>query len=251
MTAFIFCQHSTIDSCIFKKGIEGIHSGGSYNINVSNSEFSGFTESTTRTAGTYTNCKFYNNTNGLKLFPDLHLINCEIYNNTNGIVLFYPLQPTNFSFTGTCLHDNTINDIQHLYNYNIDLSDISWKETDSITITNKIYDAHDDINLGIVNFSASNQCGLVTSVDNIKNSTGLKVYPNPFSIQTTLRKDTFFNNATLTLYNSFGQTAKQIVSISGQTVTLYRDNLPNGLYFLRLTENNKTYSVDKLVITDD
>jgi len=46
------------------------------------------------------------------------------------------------------------------------------------------------------------------------------LYPNPFSSSTTLRTDIFLKNATLTVYNSYGQTVKQIKNISGQTVTL-------------------------------
>lgn len=248
---FTFCQNSHIENCKFKKGKEGIHSGGDYNITVNNCEFTEFTESTTRTAGTYTNCKFYNNTNGLKLFPKQHLINCEIFNNTYGIVLYYSLQPTNFSFSNTCLYNNTVYDIQHLYSYNIDLTGVSWKESDSIAITNKIYDAHDNINLGIVKFSASNQCGLSTYTSEIKNSYDIKVYPNPFSVQTTLQSNVFLNNATLTLYNSLGQSVKQIRNISGHTITLHRDNIPNGIYNLLLIENNKTFSIAKIVITDN
>lgn len=78
----------------------------------------------------------------------------------------------------------------------------------------------------------------------------IKIYPNPFSTQTTLQTDNFFHNAILTVYNSFGQTVKQIKNISGRAVILSRDNLPSGLYFVRLTEENKTIAVDKLVITD-
>ncbi|MBI3502046.1 MAG: T9SS type A sorting domain-containing protein, partial [Bacteroidetes bacterium] len=48
----------------------------------------------------------------------------------------------------------------------------------------------------------------------------------------------------------FGQTVKQIKNINGRTVVFSRDNLASGLYFVRLTEENKTIAVDKLVITD-
>jgi len=74
-------------------------------------------------------------------------------------------------------------------------------------------------------------------------------FPNPFSAQTTLQTDNLLHNATLTIYNSFGQTVKQIKNISGPTVTLFRDNLPSGLYFIRLTQDNKIITTDKLVIT--
>jgi hypothetical protein len=77
-----------------------------------------------------------------------------------------------------------------------------------------------------------------------------KIYPNPFSSQTTLQTDNLLQNATFTVDNFFGQTVKQIKNISGHTVTLSRDNLPSGLYFVRLTEGNKIIAVSKLVITD-
>lgn len=77
-----------------------------------------------------------------------------------------------------------------------------------------------------------------------------QLYPNPFSSSTTLRADKILKGVTLTVYNSLGQQVKQIKNISGQTITLYRDNLPSGLYFIRLTQDNKTLKADKLIITD-
>jgi hypothetical protein len=78
----------------------------------------------------------------------------------------------------------------------------------------------------------------------------LKIFPNPFHDVTTIKTTIPLNNATLTLYNTFGQLVKQINNISGQTYSLLRDNMPIGLYFLRLTENNKTLMNEKIVITD-
>ncbi|MCG2612342.1 T9SS type A sorting domain-containing protein [Flavobacterium sp. SM15] len=247
---YTHCKNLNIDSCIFKKGAEAIH--GDSNFTVNNSEFSEFTSSPTRTGGTYTNCKFYHNTNGLYLFPQQHLINCEIFNNTNGIVLYYDTFPENFSISNTCLSNNTSYDIKHMYNYNIDLSGVSWTETDPSVIANKIYDAYDDINMGIVNFSASNNCTLspMGITDNIKNPTAIKIFPNPFSTQTTLQSDIYLNNATLSLYNSFGQSVKQIKNISGYTVTLQRDDIPSSVYILHLNDNNEIYLSTKLIITD-
>lgn len=77
------------------------------------------------------------------------------------------------------------------------------------------------------------------------------IYPNPFSSSTTLQTDKFFKDATLTVYNLQGQTVKQIENLSGQTIIFYRDNLQSGLYFIRITQDNKVFSVDKLVITDN
>jgi len=79
----------------------------------------------------------------------------------------------------------------------------------------------------------------------------VNIFPNPFSLQTTLQTNNLIiRNATLTVDNCFGQTIKQIKGISEQTITLHRDNFPSGLYFVRLTQNNKIIARDKLLITD-
>ncbi len=78
----------------------------------------------------------------------------------------------------------------------------------------------------------------------------LNLYPNPFSSTTTLQTDKVLKDAILTVYNSFGQQVKQIKNISGQTITLNRDNLPSGFYFIHVTQDNKVISSDKLIITD-
>jgi hypothetical protein len=76
------------------------------------------------------------------------------------------------------------------------------------------------------------------------------VVPNPFISSTTIQTIGDLKNATLTICNSYGQTVKQVNNISGQTVSLSRDNLRSGLYFIRLTEENKIIAVEKLIITD-
>ena len=107
-----------------------------------------------------------------------------------------------------------------------------------------------DVNTGLdivtIKFSQPLEAGITEN--DVR--TDFTIYPNPFSTQTTLRTENFFQNATLTLDNCFGQTVAQIKNISGQTVTFFRDNLASGLYFVRLTEENKTIAVEKLVITD-
>lgn len=90
----------------------------------------------------------------------------------------------------------------------------------------------------------------VVGIENISKNKSIDIYPNPFSSQTILQTNNFLHNATLTIDNSLGQTVKQIKNISGQRVILFRDNLPNGLYFLRLTEDNKIF-INKLVIVDN
>ena len=94
----------------------------------------------------------------------------------------------------------------------------------------------------------------VTGISENDFSSAVRIFPNPFFSSTTLQADKIFKDATLTVYNSFGQTVKQITPITigaGQTTTLHRDNLPSGLYFIRLTQDSKVIALNKLVITDN
>ncbi|MFT5647369.1 MAG: hypothetical protein ACI976_002059 [Aureispira sp.] len=76
------------------------------------------------------------------------------------------------------------------------------------------------------------------------------IYPNPFSTQTTFRTSEKLKNAILTIYDSYGHIVKQRQNISGQTIIFHRDNLPSGVYFSRLVEDNVAIVARKLIITD-
>jgi photosystem II stability/assembly factor-like uncharacterized protein len=78
----------------------------------------------------------------------------------------------------------------------------------------------------------------------------LKIFPTPFSSQTTMHTEKPLKDATLTVYNMYGQIVKQLKNISGQDFTLHRDNLPRGCYFICLTENSMTWPAYKVIIGD-
>jgi len=77
------------------------------------------------------------------------------------------------------------------------------------------------------------------------------VFPNPFLSETTLKINRNFKNASLSIYNSFGQLVKSIKNINGQTIKLQRDNLPSGLYIIKLLQDNRIFNTSKLIITDN
>lgn len=133
---------------------------------------------------------------------------------------------------------------------------ISWIQQNTGTVTgfSKIFFVNDSIGFALTGQTLykTNQNPLSGKWEIVPlNRDDILTYPNPFSTQTTLQTATPLQNASLTICNSAGQIVKQIKNISGQTVVFFRDNLPSGLYFLRLTENNKVFSVDKLVIVDN
>lgn len=105
-------------------------------------------------------------------------------------------------------------------------------------------------NVGWTYPSGSPFCQYLVSINDkeeIKNKFTLS--PNPCTTQTTLQTNNLSRNATMTIYNSIGEEVKQIKNISGQEIIFHRDNLPSGLYFIRLNDGDKIFT-DKLVITD-
>lgn len=109
----------------------------------------------------------------------------------------------------------------------------------------------------------TDSCGTATSSPvtvNVQTCTGISplinnediiITPNPFSEQTTMQFNKILNEATLEVFNSLGQPVKQMKNIIGQTIILDRDNLPGGIYFIRLTTDDKIFTTYKLVITDN
>jgi parallel beta-helix repeat protein len=78
----------------------------------------------------------------------------------------------------------------------------------------------------------------------------LQVYPNPFSTYTVIETDKILTNATLTVLNALGQPVKQMCCISESSILLHKGDLPSGIYFIRLEQDNRILGTNKLVITD-
>jgi hypothetical protein len=76
------------------------------------------------------------------------------------------------------------------------------------------------------------------------------IFPNPFSTETNIQIDRNLNDATLTVYNSYGELIKTIKNISGNTIKLNSGNLINGVYFIRLSQDNKILSTEKLIVAN-
>lgn len=95
-------------------------------------------------------------------------------------------------------------------------------------------------------------CNLIpTHVNSYPNRNLLSIFPNPFSSHALIQSDKILKDAKLTVYNSIGQQVKQSGNITGHSVTVFRDNLPGGIYIVHLTENDKTVATSKIVITDN
>lgn len=90
----------------------------------------------------------------------------------------------------------------------------------------------------------------VSAIEETDAKAALSVSPNPFFIHAKLHSKRNLEDATITIYNSLGQEAKQIKNISGQFAEIERGNLASGIYLLQLTENDKIIATAKFNIAD-
>jgi hypothetical protein len=97
-------------------------------------------------------------------------------------------------------------------------------------------------------YSPNTVCTLVSGVEELP-QVGFSVSPNPLSSQTTIQFERKLNNASLSLYNCYGQKVKEINNINDQTIILTRDKLTNGLYYAQLTQENYAVTI-QLIFTD-
>jgi len=76
------------------------------------------------------------------------------------------------------------------------------------------------------------------------------IYPNPFSTFTTIKVNQNLKNAALKIYNLTGQQVAELNGLNGQTITLYRDNLQNGMYLVKIIQDKQIIKSSKIIIED-
>ena len=88
-------------------------------------------------------------------------------------------------------------------------------------------------------------------IDNfIINNQEIKIYPNPFSTSIIIKTERNLKDAKIILFNVLGQQIYATDNIQGNSITVTRNNLLNGIYILHIIENNKTLSISKLIVND-
>ena len=91
---------------------------------------------------------------------------------------------------------------------------------------------------------------IVLGMNESTTTTLVSIFPNPFSSWTSIETPGNYKNASLTVYDLYGRLVKHIETSSGQKVSLARDNLTSGIYFMQLSEGNKVIATEKFVISD-
>jgi photosystem II stability/assembly factor-like uncharacterized protein len=83
---------------------------------------------------------------------------------------------------------------------------------------------------------------------NIFDNESFSIYPNPTNNQININSKSKILE--IEIYNSMGQNVRNIKNCDTKTVTFEKENLSNGIYYLKITSENKIISTKKLIITN-
>jgi hypothetical protein len=82
------------------------------------------------------------------------------------------------------------------------------------------------------------------------NENYISIFPNPFSVSTTIRFNSQLKNGVVELYNLCGQEIKSVKNISTDRIEITREDLPDGIYFIRVTDEHKLIATEKIVVAE-
>ena len=89
-----------------------------------------------------------------------------------------------------------------------------------------------------------------TSIAENNSYSNITVSPNPFSSSTTFRNKNGFQQASFVLFNALGQQVLQFNNINHNEFNVSRNNLPAGIYFYKIIQENKVLKADKVLVVD-
>jgi len=93
------------------------------------------------------------------------------------------------------------------------------------------------VNTGIAQKSETNQ------------NLSLQVYPNPFSENTTIDLSGLKGGRyTIEIYDMMGQHVREITNVNQSYYILSRDNMPKGVYMLKIIDRQNTCAVKRIVV---
>lgn len=98
------------------------------------------------------------------------------------------------------------------------------------------------------NFVAKYEDATLNVKENSCNFSSL-VYPNPFNYFTTIILNKTLKSGHLYVYNLNNQLVMEFNNLTGNKISIYREYLPSGLYYVRISDDNFIQTA-KLLITD-
>ncbi len=100
----------------------------------------------------------------------------------------------------------------------------------------------------VMDLTSSCSATLVTSIQGMKISEGVMIYPNPFSgaINITMNSTSDLNNLELRIYTTMGIEVMH-ATIDKPLTTIETNNLNSGIYFYEISDHHKTIQSGRLV----
>jgi uncharacterized repeat protein (TIGR01451 family) len=106
-----------------------------------------------------------------------------------------------------------------------------------------------DFNAPIVTNTTINEYVETNSISE-KGSSNMHIFPNPFSTSATIVFKNSQTDADIKLYNVYGQEVRSITDFSGNQIKIEGGNLANGVYYLKVSNNNRASETVKLILKD-
>ncbi|MBI3502646.1 MAG: T9SS type A sorting domain-containing protein [Bacteroidetes bacterium] len=79
-----------------------------------------------------------------------------------------------------------------------------------------------------------------------------ELYPNPFSYSAIIKLNPeTIHNGVLSIYDITGKLVSSVQNINSNTIFLERGDLGKGIYFYKISEDDKNLATGKFIITDE
>lgn len=110
-----------------------------------------------------------------------------------------------------------------------------------------------DASMGLPNFldsyhyhTTTPECPLGFTEENT--ALPVSIYPTPISSQANVKFNRPLNQATLKLYNVFGECVLQIGNLTGSSIVVECGGLPEGNYFLQIIEGEEILTTQRILV---
>lgn len=241
--AYIYAQNVTLTNSVFSDGEKGIHCWENIpRMYISDSEFSNFSIWPFNMGGEIDNCHIHHNAVGIRMKPNLIVKNSTIEANTIGIEANYPNPISGQNIFNNKICNSTQYNFKHLYSYSINIPNNCWCSNDKNEISKTIFDAYDDVSLGIVTFTPfKNVCSNSLSTPTFSDTVDLlKLYPNPAKGKITFSENI---NGNYKIYSMNGALVKQGII----TKKLDVSQLSKGVYLIKLYRQSNEFSIKRFI----
>lgn len=116
------------------------------------------------------------------------------------------------------------------------------------TLGNRTHNLQKDTILETVCFSACVSCALAGMNEYTTDISGIKMFPNPTASSSVMEFENTEVNYNVAIMDLTGRVLKTYYSSNGESVTIKKDNLSSGLYFVNVIDSKNAKASSKLII---